>query len=253
MSDVPTRVDESDRAASPADVTETSDSETIEIPGDTRFLVAEPPTSNTDSPSPEHDDEFIHCDLDWCIMGEMNEDVQRRYKVYLGTGNYDRARTFRDGRYTAEEKQKINDILLQRMPERLEPAYKRSRIVGKSEEQKCETKKSQARTEENTSPRPRLGTCLFPGPTRPEPHKQRCHCQQKLRTGDFDDRKRFRPGDKRAPDFTFRTCINCGCKEAFGAEECCVLIDKTRCEFELNVVPARSKRNYYKDTLHWGP
>ena len=133
-------------------------------------------------------------------MGEMNDEIQRFYKVYLGTGMYDRARIFRNGRYIAEEKQKMNEILLQRMPGRLEPVYpKRSRTgpMEKSEEQKCETKKSQARTEENTSPRPRLVSYLCPGAKRPEFHKQCCHCQQKLRTGDFDDRKRFRPGDRR--------------------------------------------------------
>ena len=234
MSDVPTRVDESDRAASPADLTETSYSGSLYPFG--------PPRFKTEPASPEHDDEFIQCDLEECIMGEMNEEIQRFYKVYLATGMYDRARVFRNGRYTVEEKEKMNEILVKRMPGRLEPVYPDRSRTGpkeKPEEQKCEKKKSQARTEENTSPRPRLVSSLEAA-KRPEFHKRRCQCQQNLRTGDFDDRKKIRPGDRK-PTFYVMTCVNCGCKEDFraeeccdrddakealGAEECCVLIDK---------------------------
>ena len=118
MSDVPTRVDESDRAASPTDLTETSDSDAETLPP-----FPGPPTSNTDSASPEHDDEFIHFTdlLEGPLVKEMNEDLLRSYKVYLGTGKLDRARAFRNGRYTVDEKVKRNAIDVKCMPGTLAP------------------------------------------------------------------------------------------------------------------------------------
>ena len=201
MSDVPTRVDESDRAASPANLTESVDSETLSLPG---------PRARRRQSTPEHGDEFIPTP----ISMEMHEDLQVFFKVYLAAGMHDRARAFRNGRYTVEEKEKRNAIDVKCMPGTLVPDdLDRSRMGPKEkfEEQKREKKKSQTRNEESTSPRPRLesnnrsftaSTCskcgfLEAGAGHPEFHKQCCHCQQKLRTGDFDDRKRFRPGDRR--------------------------------------------------------
>ena len=78
-------------------------------------------------------------------MGEMNEDIQRFYKVYLATGMYDRARVFRHGRYTVEEKEEMNEIVVKRIPGMLDPIYRNRPRTGpkeKSEEQKCEKKVS---------------------------------------------------------------------------------------------------------------